>query len=244
MPVVPELNTNSASASADRCARTRRRPGVTGSSSVQHRHQTRRAPGGRRRRATAWSPRARARLRSRRHAGLSRTAAAPSRQMARSAIDELGPVRRHQRHPVACAHAPMLERRGHAVGQRVELRQACIRARRRRGRPARSRQLTRPSGPLREPAENTLSYSENSILVEAESQWRKETRRDDRRGDRDDPARPAEGSVPRVENETLLEARGAPGLSPPFSCEAGNCGTCMAKTDRGQGDHAGQRRAG
>jgi ferredoxin len=36
-------------------------------------------------------------------------------------------------------------------------------------------------------------------------------------------------SVPRVENETLLESARRAGLSPPFSCEAGNCGTCMGK---------------
>ncbi len=50
----------------------------------------RRAPDGRRRRATARSPPAHARLRSARHAGLSSTAAAPSRQMARSAITNSG----------------------------------------------------------------------------------------------------------------------------------------------------------
>ncbi|BBX46462.1 ferredoxin--NADP reductase [Mycobacterium cookii] len=36
-------------------------------------------------------------------------------------------------------------------------------------------------------------------------------------------------SVPRVPGETLLESARRAGLSPPFSCEAGNCGTCMAK---------------
>src|SRR6476659_7994894 len=36
-------------------------------------------------------------------------------------------------------------------------------------------------------------------------------------------------SVKRVENETLLDSARRAGLSPPFSCEAGNCGTCMAK---------------
>ena len=36
-------------------------------------------------------------------------------------------------------------------------------------------------------------------------------------------------SVQRVENETLLESARRAGLSPPISCEAGNCGTCMAK---------------
>ena len=51
-------------------------------------------------------------------------------------------------------------------------------------------------------------------------------------------------SVYRVANETLLDSARRAGLSPPFSCEAGNCGTCMAKLDRGQGDDARQRRAG
>ena len=41
-------------------------------------------------------------------------------------------------------------------------------------------------------------------------------------------------SVPRVENETLLESARRAGLSPPFSCEAGNCGTCMGKLIEGR----------
>ena len=38
----------------------------------------------------------------------------------------------------------------------------------------------------------------------------------------------------RVEGETLLESARRAGLSPPFSCEAGNCGTCMAKLVEGK----------
>jgi ferredoxin len=41
-------------------------------------------------------------------------------------------------------------------------------------------------------------------------------------------------SVSRVANETLLESARRAGLSPPFSCEAGNCGTCMAKVVEGK----------
>ena len=41
-------------------------------------------------------------------------------------------------------------------------------------------------------------------------------------------------SVPRVANETLLETARRAGLSPPFSCEAGNCGTCMGKLVEGR----------
>ncbi len=41
-------------------------------------------------------------------------------------------------------------------------------------------------------------------------------------------------SVSRVANETLLESARRAGLSPPFSCEAGNCGTCMAKLVEGK----------
>ena len=41
-------------------------------------------------------------------------------------------------------------------------------------------------------------------------------------------------SVSRVENETLLESARRAGLSPPFSCEAGNCGTCMARLTEGK----------
>ena len=41
-------------------------------------------------------------------------------------------------------------------------------------------------------------------------------------------------SVPRVANETLLESARRAGLAPPFSCEAGNCGTCMAKLTDGR----------
>ncbi len=35
-------------------------------------------------------------------------------------------------------------------------------------------------------------------------------------------------SVPVTPGETLLESGRRAGLTPPFSCEAGNCGTCMA----------------
>jgi len=41
-------------------------------------------------------------------------------------------------------------------------------------------------------------------------------------------------SVPLVPGETLLESARRAGLSPPFSCEAGNCGTCMAKLIEGR----------
>jgi ferredoxin len=41
-------------------------------------------------------------------------------------------------------------------------------------------------------------------------------------------------SVPLVEKETLLESARRAGLSPPFSCEAGNCGTCMGKLVEGR----------
>lgn len=41
-------------------------------------------------------------------------------------------------------------------------------------------------------------------------------------------------SVMQVPNETLLESARRAGLSPPFSCEAGNCGTCMAKLTEGR----------
>lgn len=40
-------------------------------------------------------------------------------------------------------------------------------------------------------------------------------------------------SVPLHEGETILEAARRAGLNPPFSCEAGNCGTCMAKLTQG-----------
>jgi 3-ketosteroid 9alpha-monooxygenase subunit B len=39
--------------------------------------------------------------------------------------------------------------------------------------------------------------------------------------------------VPRVAGETLLESARRAGMSPPFSCEAGNCGTCMARLSEG-----------
>jgi ferredoxin len=41
-------------------------------------------------------------------------------------------------------------------------------------------------------------------------------------------------SVGRKGNETLLESARRAGLSPPFSCEAGNCGTCMGKLVEGK----------
>lgn len=40
-------------------------------------------------------------------------------------------------------------------------------------------------------------------------------------------------SVPRHENETLLQSARRAGLTPPFSCEQGNCATCMAKLTEG-----------
>jgi ferredoxin len=40
-------------------------------------------------------------------------------------------------------------------------------------------------------------------------------------------------TVPRMPGETLLETARRAGLTPPFSCEAGNCGTCMAKLTEG-----------
>jgi 3-ketosteroid 9alpha-monooxygenase subunit B len=40
-------------------------------------------------------------------------------------------------------------------------------------------------------------------------------------------------SVRQVAGETLLETARRAGLSPPFSCEAGNCGTCMARLTEG-----------
>lgn len=40
-------------------------------------------------------------------------------------------------------------------------------------------------------------------------------------------------TVPRQSGETILEAARRGGLTPPFSCEAGNCATCMAHLDEG-----------
>jgi len=40
-------------------------------------------------------------------------------------------------------------------------------------------------------------------------------------------------SIKMVEGETLLESARRAGMGPPFSCEAGNCGTCMAKITEG-----------
>jgi len=40
-------------------------------------------------------------------------------------------------------------------------------------------------------------------------------------------------SVPRVGDETLLDSARRAGLTPPFSCEAGNCGTCIARLTEG-----------
>ena len=40
-------------------------------------------------------------------------------------------------------------------------------------------------------------------------------------------------SVPKHPNETLLQSARRAGLTPPFSCEAGNCATCMAKLTEG-----------
>ncbi|MGK8507491.1 2Fe-2S iron-sulfur cluster-binding protein [Nocardia asiatica] len=40
-------------------------------------------------------------------------------------------------------------------------------------------------------------------------------------------------TVPRKDGETLLESARRGGLTPPFSCEAGNCATCVAKVTAG-----------
>ena len=40
-------------------------------------------------------------------------------------------------------------------------------------------------------------------------------------------------TVSREAGETILEAARRGGLTPPFSCEAGNCATCMAHLDEG-----------
>ncbi|MGW3285909.1 2Fe-2S iron-sulfur cluster-binding protein [Streptomyces sp. NPDC001002] len=40
-------------------------------------------------------------------------------------------------------------------------------------------------------------------------------------------------SVPKHPNETLLQSARRAGLTPPFSCEAGNCASCMAKLTQG-----------
>jgi ferredoxin len=40
-------------------------------------------------------------------------------------------------------------------------------------------------------------------------------------------------SVPLVPGETLLDSARRAGLDPPFNCEAGNCGTCMAMLTEG-----------
>ncbi|WP_139589172.1 2Fe-2S iron-sulfur cluster-binding protein [Mycobacterium ulcerans] len=40
-------------------------------------------------------------------------------------------------------------------------------------------------------------------------------------------------SVPLVPGETLLESARRAGLDPPFNCEAGNCGTCLARLTEG-----------
>ncbi|HEX5144810.1 MAG TPA: 2Fe-2S iron-sulfur cluster-binding protein [Mycobacterium sp.] len=40
-------------------------------------------------------------------------------------------------------------------------------------------------------------------------------------------------STPLRTDETILEIARRAGLTPPFSCEAGNCGTCMAQLSEG-----------
>ena len=41
-------------------------------------------------------------------------------------------------------------------------------------------------------------------------------------------------SVPLNAKETLLESARRGGLVPPYSCEAGNCGTCIATVKEGK----------
>ncbi|OBK18814.1 2Fe-2S iron-sulfur cluster-binding protein [Mycobacterium asiaticum] len=40
-------------------------------------------------------------------------------------------------------------------------------------------------------------------------------------------------TVSLVPGETLLQSARRAGLEPPFNCEAGNCGTCMARLTEG-----------
>ncbi|KUI29790.1 2Fe-2S iron-sulfur cluster-binding protein [Mycobacterium sp. GA-2829] len=40
-------------------------------------------------------------------------------------------------------------------------------------------------------------------------------------------------TVTPAAGETLLESARRAGMAPPFSCEAGNCGTCIAKLTEG-----------
>ena len=40
-------------------------------------------------------------------------------------------------------------------------------------------------------------------------------------------------TVPANPGDTLLETARRAGLSPPYSCEAGNCGTCIATVTDG-----------
>ena len=41
-------------------------------------------------------------------------------------------------------------------------------------------------------------------------------------------------TVPLTPSETLLESARRGGLVPPYSCEAGNCGTCIATVTEGR----------
>ena len=41
-------------------------------------------------------------------------------------------------------------------------------------------------------------------------------------------------TVPTRPGETLLDSARRAGMGPPFSCEAGNCGTCMALRKTGR----------
>lgn len=41
-------------------------------------------------------------------------------------------------------------------------------------------------------------------------------------------------SVPAMPGETLLESARRAGMTPPYSCEAGNCGSCIATITSGK----------
>ncbi len=41
-------------------------------------------------------------------------------------------------------------------------------------------------------------------------------------------------SVPTMPGETLLESARRAGMTPPYSCEAGNCGSCIATIIEGK----------
>src|SRR5271166_4513351 len=236
-PVVPELNTSTASPSAG-IAPDAGSPAPIGSS---------RCSIGIRPSSTGWSPAAWAGLVSARawstsprfQAGLSSTAVAPSRQIARSRATNSGRL-----DAITATRWPAVTPRlVSVVASPPANASSSSRLNRRSSNASAAGSVTSHSSPavLRRPYQLwriVFSIRKNAIreglIVEHVAAATPDAA--------DRTATPGtvtihlerkKVTVPLMPGETLLESARRAGLDPPFNCEAGNCGTCMARLEEG-----------